>query len=313
MQAIAVTTDGQSLFDQIKEVNEHGDEYWRARALQAALNYDRWQHFEEAILRLTVAGKTSNFAENAVFDRFDEDVHMPRGGTKTRVNYWLNRYAAYRLVMELESTNPQVDAAKHYFTLRVRQAEVAEQSRLASEVSAPLSLAEAYRRLADLCDRADALAAETAQQAAHIEAITPHAQLGAQVEAHEEHMSLRDFAARHSCNQIWFFARIDSAGAFAGRVKPLMYNAGSSRNPRRAPYQTYRERGYFENVAPEGYVDSWHLTAKGRTWLLDILTKEGLSALAARPIDRQNRELLNYFKAPHAASPMTPVTYEDQL
>ncbi len=38
-------------FEELKQVNEHGAEYWSARALQFLLGYSQWRRFEQAIER----------------------------------------------------------------------------------------------------------------------------------------------------------------------------------------------------------------------------------------------------------------------
>jgi len=35
-----------SIFESIKKINEHGQEYWSARELQGVLDYDKWERFE---------------------------------------------------------------------------------------------------------------------------------------------------------------------------------------------------------------------------------------------------------------------------
>ena len=45
-----VTIAGQS-FEGLKQTNEHGAEYWSARALQPLLGYSQWRRFEQAIER----------------------------------------------------------------------------------------------------------------------------------------------------------------------------------------------------------------------------------------------------------------------
>lgn len=50
MNAIA-SIEGASPFDQIRQVDEFGTEYWLARQLQPLLGYSRWQRFEETIER----------------------------------------------------------------------------------------------------------------------------------------------------------------------------------------------------------------------------------------------------------------------
>jgi len=45
-----VTIAGQS-FEALKQLNEHGAEYWSARDLQPLLGYTQWRRFEQAIER----------------------------------------------------------------------------------------------------------------------------------------------------------------------------------------------------------------------------------------------------------------------
>lgn len=51
-----VTIAGQS-FEGLKQVNEHGAEFWSARALQPLLGYSQWRRFEQAIERAITSCK----------------------------------------------------------------------------------------------------------------------------------------------------------------------------------------------------------------------------------------------------------------
>ena len=46
-------------FEDLKQVNEHGAEYWSARDLQPLLGYDQWRRFADAIKRAQEACKES--------------------------------------------------------------------------------------------------------------------------------------------------------------------------------------------------------------------------------------------------------------
>jgi hypothetical protein len=48
---LTIFQEGASPFDQIRQVDEFGTEYWLARQLQPLLGYSRWQRFEETIER----------------------------------------------------------------------------------------------------------------------------------------------------------------------------------------------------------------------------------------------------------------------
>ena len=42
---------GDQTFEDSKQSNEHGAEYWSARDLQLLLGYSQWRRFEDAIKR----------------------------------------------------------------------------------------------------------------------------------------------------------------------------------------------------------------------------------------------------------------------
>ena len=55
---IEITIAGKS-FEDLKQVNEHGADYWSARTLQLMLGYAQWRRFEQAIERAITSCKES--------------------------------------------------------------------------------------------------------------------------------------------------------------------------------------------------------------------------------------------------------------
>ena len=52
-------------FEDLKQINEHGAEYWSARALQPMLGYSQWRRFEQAIERaITSCKESGNYTEH---------------------------------------------------------------------------------------------------------------------------------------------------------------------------------------------------------------------------------------------------------
>ena len=45
----------QMTFEDIRQTNQHGAEYWSARTLQPLLGYSQWRRFEQAIERARVS------------------------------------------------------------------------------------------------------------------------------------------------------------------------------------------------------------------------------------------------------------------
>ena len=44
-----LTTLGDKFFEELKQTNPHGAEYWSARDLQPLLGYSQWRRFEQPI------------------------------------------------------------------------------------------------------------------------------------------------------------------------------------------------------------------------------------------------------------------------
>lgn len=87
-----------SVFENIRHINEYGQEFWYARELQEALEYARWENFANAIERARVACEASN---NAASDHFREVTKMVEAGVSHKFidDYELSRYACYLIVM----------------------------------------------------------------------------------------------------------------------------------------------------------------------------------------------------------------------
>ena len=54
-------------FDNIKHIDEFGNEYWYARELMLALAYSKWGNFEKVIDKAKLACKQS---DNSILDHF---------------------------------------------------------------------------------------------------------------------------------------------------------------------------------------------------------------------------------------------------
>ena len=57
----------EKVFEDIKHVDENGDEYWYARELQKVFDYTQWRRFENVIDKAIVSCGNSN---NVVLDHF---------------------------------------------------------------------------------------------------------------------------------------------------------------------------------------------------------------------------------------------------
>ena len=84
-----------SIFENIKHIDENGNEYWLARELQNVLEYKEWRKFNNVISDAIIACKSSGYE---VEDHFSQVGKMVDIGLKTSRNitdYKLSRYACY--------------------------------------------------------------------------------------------------------------------------------------------------------------------------------------------------------------------------
>ena len=54
-------------FENIKQLDENGNEFWFARDLQRVLHYSKWENFKKVIDRAILACKNSGFDVNDHF------------------------------------------------------------------------------------------------------------------------------------------------------------------------------------------------------------------------------------------------------
>ena len=113
-------------FENIKHIDENGNEYWYARELMLTLNYKSWRYFEEVIKKSIISCENSNMT---VSDHFVVDNKIVEAGATTKPikDYKLTRYACYLIA---QNANPRLKAvalAQTYFAIQTRKQELTEQ------------------------------------------------------------------------------------------------------------------------------------------------------------------------------------------
>ena len=114
------------LFEDIKHVDENGQEYWLARELQNILEYNQWRSINDLIERAKVACKESKYN---IDDHFAVQRKMVDIGSKTTrnvVDYKLSRYACYLIVMNGNPKKEIIALAQTYFAIQTRKQELSE-------------------------------------------------------------------------------------------------------------------------------------------------------------------------------------------
>jgi len=121
-----LTLQQQKLFDDIRHVDENGNEYWLARELQGVLTYAKWENFHKVIKTAQIACKISQQEVVHHFPEVRKTIPMPKGASKTAIDYKLTRYACYLIVMNGDPRKEVIAWAQTYFAVKTRQQELAE-------------------------------------------------------------------------------------------------------------------------------------------------------------------------------------------
>lgn len=121
-----LTNYNESVFENIKHIDENGIEYWEARELQKVLEYKEWRKFEGVINKAKQACDTSKFNVSEHFVGADKTIKMPKGAKKIICDYKLSRYACYLIVQNADSRKKVIALGQTYFAIQTRKQEISE-------------------------------------------------------------------------------------------------------------------------------------------------------------------------------------------
>lgn len=152
----------EQIFENIKHVNEYGQEFWYARDLQVALEYETWRSFQKVILK---AQNACENADNNVSDHFADVgkmVNLGSGSQREVDDYMLSRYACYLIVMNGDPRKQVIALGQTYFAVKTRQQELVENYDELSEDQKRLAIrSEMKRHNKQLADAAHDAGVET--------------------------------------------------------------------------------------------------------------------------------------------------------
>ena len=116
----------ERLFEDIKHIDENGNEFWYARELQMTLGYKRWDKFCNVIEEATIACKQSDYAVLDHFSQVGKMVQIGSGAKRNQIDYKLSRYACYLIAQNGDSRKKVIALAQTYFAIQTRRQELSE-------------------------------------------------------------------------------------------------------------------------------------------------------------------------------------------
>lgn len=113
-------------FEDIKQIRNDGTEFWSARELAPALDYNKWENFHNVIKRAMIACENSGHDIVECFPEVRKTSEMPKGGSKEIIDYELTRYACYLIVQNGDPRKEVIALGQTYFAIQTYRQEVAD-------------------------------------------------------------------------------------------------------------------------------------------------------------------------------------------
>ena len=116
----------EKMFEDIKHIDEEGNEYWLARELQSTLGYHQWRSINDLIVRAKVACKESKYNVDDHFAVQRKMIKLAKGAARKVIDYELSRYACYLIVMNGNPKKEIIALGQTYFAIQTRKQELSE-------------------------------------------------------------------------------------------------------------------------------------------------------------------------------------------
>jgi len=125
-----------SVFEQIRQTDENGNEFWAARQLAKTLEYTDFRNFLSVIEKAKEACKNSGQEVGHHLVEFNEEIIHGKGAVQVYQSYKLSRYACYLVVQNADPSKEVVALGQTYFAVQTRLQEIRqmdEYNRLSTE------------------------------------------------------------------------------------------------------------------------------------------------------------------------------------
>ena len=114
------------IFENIKHIDEDGNEYWLARELQKVLEYKDWRNFNKIINKAIVSANNSYPNQNFWGVEITTPISSGKGKVEITKDYKLTRYSCYLIVQNSDPKKEVVALGQTYFAVQTRRQELTQ-------------------------------------------------------------------------------------------------------------------------------------------------------------------------------------------
>ena len=111
-------------FEEIKQIDQDGNEFWYARELAKLLGYSDFRNFQNVIAKAKEACINSGFNPDDHLVEITEVVKVGSGAGAPYPSFALSRYACYLVVQNADPSKPVVASGQTYFAIQTRRQEL---------------------------------------------------------------------------------------------------------------------------------------------------------------------------------------------
>ena len=119
--------ENNNSFEDIKHIDEDGQEYWLARELQEVLGYAKWGNFHNVIQKAMISCKNSGISISDCFAYVGKPIVSGKGKVEIVIDYKLGRYACYMIAQNGDPRKEIIALAQTYFAVQTRRQELQDQ------------------------------------------------------------------------------------------------------------------------------------------------------------------------------------------
>lgn len=116
----------KKLFEDIKHIDDEGNEYWYARELMPLLEYSKWENFNNVIKKAVIAYRNSNKDDSYWLPEVRKPIITGKGKEEYIIDYKLSRYICYLIVQNGNPKKKMVALGQTYFAIQTRKQELSE-------------------------------------------------------------------------------------------------------------------------------------------------------------------------------------------
>lgn len=113
-------------FEDLKQINQHGAEYWTARQLQPLLGYKQWRSFAKAINKAITSCTQSGNDPDYHFARARKSIALSKGAIRMVDDFELSRFACFLIAQNGDPRITEIAEAQKYFAIQTRRQELSD-------------------------------------------------------------------------------------------------------------------------------------------------------------------------------------------